>query len=325
MSRIFAALLTVASVAGCGGEARPPAGDGAVPVKLQLNWFPEAEHGGYYAAAVLGLYEEAGLDVEIVPGGPGVQVCQLVATGRVDFGVANADRVLLLREQGADVVSLYAPITHTPRCVLVPADAGVGSFADLSGFELAMGNQPFAEFLKAKVLPADVSVVPFNGGVNHLLLGGKRGQQGYTFSEPFVAAREGLETTTLMLSDVGFDPYCSCLVGRAVGTVEAGDVPSRMRQAAATGWSRYLEDDAVAAKTHAAIVAANPEMSPTVLEEGRQALRGLVEPETPDEERARWDDLAELMREIGVLGRSGGPGHEALGSVPASGGSGREG
>lgn len=311
--RIASLLSFCLACLGCGEASDSSRDDGPTKITVQLNWFPEAEHGGYYAAEVLGLYEAAGLEVEIVPGGPGVQVCQSVAMGRATFGVANADRVLLLRNEGADVVSLYAPITHTPRCLLVAADAGVESFDDLGGYEIAMGNQPFAAYLNHGVLPRDVTVVPFNGGVGHLLRGGNRAQQGYVFSEPFVARREGLETTALMLSDAGFDPYASCLVGRGIRTLDGRDVPKRMRDAVAEGWSRYLEDDEVAAKTHAAITALNPAMTPEVLEEGRLAIRPLVAAETPDEERARWDLLADQMRDCGVLPEASGSGHEARG------------
>ncbi len=38
-------------------------------VTLLLNWYPEAEHGGFYAALVHGIYEKHGLTVEIKPGG----------------------------------------------------------------------------------------------------------------------------------------------------------------------------------------------------------------------------------------------------------------
>ncbi len=74
---------------------------------LALNWFPEAEHGGYYAALVNGYFKEEGLDVEIQPGGPGVPIIQNVATKRVMFGIANADQVLVGRNEQADVVALY--------------------------------------------------------------------------------------------------------------------------------------------------------------------------------------------------------------------------
>ena len=42
---------------------------GSTKVKLLLNWYPEAEHGGFYAALVHGIYEKHGLDVDILPGG----------------------------------------------------------------------------------------------------------------------------------------------------------------------------------------------------------------------------------------------------------------
>ncbi|MEO8377770.1 MAG: ABC transporter substrate-binding protein, partial [Candidatus Sumerlaeota bacterium] len=38
-------------------------------VSLVLNWFPEMEHGGFYAAQVEGYYAEEGLDVTIISGG----------------------------------------------------------------------------------------------------------------------------------------------------------------------------------------------------------------------------------------------------------------
>src|SRR5436190_673086 len=66
-------------------------------VTLQLNWFPEAEHGGFYAALVHGYYRDAGLDVKILAGGPDTPVLQQVARGAATFGVVNADNVLFGR------------------------------------------------------------------------------------------------------------------------------------------------------------------------------------------------------------------------------------
>ena len=71
-------------------------------VQLALNWFPEAEHGGYYAALVHGYYADEGFDVEIIPGGPGAPVIQEVVVGRVGFGVVNADQILLGRAEARD-------------------------------------------------------------------------------------------------------------------------------------------------------------------------------------------------------------------------------
>ena len=59
--------------------------NGLTKVTLQLNWFPEAEHGGYYEALEKGYYKELGLDVEIISGSPGIRVETETALGRVDF------------------------------------------------------------------------------------------------------------------------------------------------------------------------------------------------------------------------------------------------
>src|SRR5690348_16914722 len=85
-----------------------------IPVTLQLNWFPEAEHGGYYAALVHGYYRDAGLDVKILPGEPNSPVVQQVARGMVDFGVVNADNIIFGRAQQAPIVAVMAPLQISP-------------------------------------------------------------------------------------------------------------------------------------------------------------------------------------------------------------------
>ncbi len=48
------------------------------------NWYAQAEHGGFYQAQATGLYQHAGLDVEIKMGGPQINVMQLMAAGQAD-------------------------------------------------------------------------------------------------------------------------------------------------------------------------------------------------------------------------------------------------
>ena len=79
MSSKMAGFLGVLALAACSGApSTPDAGSssagGEAPalrkVRLALNWYPEPEFGGFYAAQLSGLYREAGFDVEILPGGP---------------------------------------------------------------------------------------------------------------------------------------------------------------------------------------------------------------------------------------------------------------
>ena len=88
------AILALLTLAACGSEPekKAPAADTQPKVQLALNWFPEAEHGGFYAAAVHGYYEAQGVAVEILGGGPDAPVIQRVATGAVAFGVRGSGK-----------------------------------------------------------------------------------------------------------------------------------------------------------------------------------------------------------------------------------------
>ena len=79
MNRILlvACLSVLGIYTGCSRPASSspqPAGDDKERVSLMLNWYPEAEHGGFYAAKVHGIFDQFGLDVEIRPGGPAAPV-----------------------------------------------------------------------------------------------------------------------------------------------------------------------------------------------------------------------------------------------------------
>src|SRR5437660_5157491 len=80
----------------------------AAAIKFGLNWVPEPEFGGIYAAEQSGVFKNNSLDVEIIPGGAGAPTWQQVASGRLDFAVASADEVVIARAQGADVVAIFA-------------------------------------------------------------------------------------------------------------------------------------------------------------------------------------------------------------------------
>ncbi len=184
------------------------------PITLLLNWYPEAEHGGYYAALVHGYYAEEGLDVTIQPGGRSVVVAPELTLGRVQFGIGNADDVLMSRSEDAKIVALMAPLQNGPRCIMVREDSGIKSFQDLKNVKLQIDSgRPYVPFLKGKgLLDSSVQVVPYFGSVAELVAGPGVAQQAYSFSEPLMAEEQGVRVRNLMMSDIGYNPYACCLV-----------------------------------------------------------------------------------------------------------------
>ena len=65
------------------------------PVTFATDWKAQAEQGGFYQAKALGLYEEAGLNVVIRGGGPGINIPQLLGANAIDFAMGSNSFILL--------------------------------------------------------------------------------------------------------------------------------------------------------------------------------------------------------------------------------------
>jgi NitT/TauT family transport system substrate-binding protein len=272
---------------------------------LLLNWYPEAEHGGFFAAESAGFFAENGLKVDIKPGGPSVPVLQEVARGRVTFGISNADNLLAARAQEAPVVALFAPLQMSPRCILVHEKSGIRNFDQLSNVQLAVTpGANFAEYLRRHAPLKGVEFVPYSGNVAQFLLHPNYAQQGYVFSEPFVAREQGGDPLALMISDLGFNPYTSVLFTTEDVIRQQPDLVRRFVAAIANGWQNYLQ---APESTNALIHARNPEMDPAVLAYGVEAIRPLMtDPAAPaaplgQMTRERWQTLADQLVEIGAI------------------------
>jgi NitT/TauT family transport system substrate-binding protein len=306
--------LLAAALAGCGAASgEPPGSEDAAPrnrgaltrVTLQLNWFPEAEHGGYYAALVHGYYRDAGLDVKILPGGPETPVVQQVARGAATFGVVNADNVLFARAQQAPIVALMAPLQTSPRCLIVHESSGINGFDDLRNITIAMSSSnAFSHFLRHKLPLTGVKIVPYSGNVAQFLLNKDYAQQGYVFSEPFVARKQGGDPKVLMVSQLGFNPYTSLLFTSDEMVAGHGELVGKMVAASVRGWARYI---AAPQQANRRIHEVNREMDLDILAFGAEALEPLV---LDDESRRhgigtmsrdRWQMLAEQLIESDQL------------------------
>lgn len=271
-------------------------------VRLALNWFPEAEHGGFYEAKLKGYFAEEGLDVEILPGGPGAPVIPQVARGAVEFGIASADQIPLGRAEGANVVGIMAPLDKSPRCFLVHAESSMKSLEELKNCTLAMSSgRAFAVYLQKHVPLTDVRIVPYDGSITAFLRDPNFAQQGYEFSEPFLATEQGAKVRVLPIRDIGFNPYASVLFTSEKLQKEDPELVAAMTKASIRGWKGYLKDPA---EVNRHLQSLNPELSPGVLQFGVEAIKPLtiVDQENfGDMTLERWQTLIGQLEEIGLL------------------------
>ncbi len=149
------------------------------PVTIQLQWVPQAQFAGYYAAQDLGYYKAAGLDVKLLNGGPQIVPGQVVASGRAQFGVNWLSALLAARDQGTQLVDIAQIFSRSGMTELTWKSSGLNTIAKLRGKKVANwlgGDQYelFAALTAAGMDPAHnkgVTIVqqPFDMGLflNH--------------------------------------------------------------------------------------------------------------------------------------------------------------
>lgn len=288
-----------ASTSVTGGDA-PQA---SPTISVQLNWYPEAEHGGVYQAAADGTYQQAGLQVEIRPGARGTQAATELELRRVQFAFANADDVIIYRRQGMDIVAVLAAMQDSPRCILVREDSGVDSFEGLAGMTLQrQAGRPFLEFMRSRGILDQVQEVPYSGSVSSLVGDKSIAIQAYSFAEPLLAEQQGVKVRRLMVNELGWNPYASVLITTGSLIKEQPEMVRQFVQATCRGWQNYMTDPV---RGNEAILAANEHgMTAEALKFGSVELKTLVMPgEMPLEKVGqmsldRWTQLVEQMDAI---------------------------
>ena len=128
-------------------------------VTLQLKWVTQAQFAGYYVALEKGFYEEEGLDVEILPGGPDIAPTQVIAGGGADVVVEWMPAALAAREQGLPLVNIAQPFASSGMMLTCWKDTGIESPEDLDNRTLGVwffGNEyPFLSWMSQLGIATD--------------------------------------------------------------------------------------------------------------------------------------------------------------------------
>ncbi|HEX9297487.1 MAG TPA: ABC transporter substrate-binding protein [Polyangiaceae bacterium] len=312
-----AAVLAIAAFVGVSACSKRSASDNpaadagtvGTQLTLALNWVPEPEFGGFYAAREGGAYRRQGLNVDIMGGGAGVPVVQMVATGRVDFGTVGGDEVIVARARGADVVAVFATFQTSPQGIMVHASRKFESLRDVfrSGTLAIEPGLPYAAFLKKQFDWEGVEIVPYDGGVARFLADPTFAQQCYVTSEPIAAQKQGSDPQVFLIADAGFNPYATVVITRRELVAQKPEMVAAFVAATAEGWRSYLVDPE---PTNAVIARLNPSMDAVALKAAADAQKPLIETEhtrrsglgsmTTD----RWEILAKQLLELRIIERA---------------------
>ncbi len=104
-----------------------------IPVKLQLQWFTQAQFAGYFAALEKGFYRDAGLDVTILEGGVDIVPATVLDSGAADFAISWVPRGLVPREEGLNITDIAQVFQRSATLQVSFKDKGINSVTDLRG------------------------------------------------------------------------------------------------------------------------------------------------------------------------------------------------
>jgi NitT/TauT family transport system substrate-binding protein len=149
----------MAAACAAGLAAAPVWADAANEVKLQLQWVTQSQFAGYYVAQDKGYYDEEGLDVTILPGGPDIAPPQVLAGGGADAMLNWMPSALAAREKGLPVVNIAQPFKTSGLMLTCWKDTGITGVQDFKGRTIGVwffGNEyPFLAWMSQEGIGTD--------------------------------------------------------------------------------------------------------------------------------------------------------------------------
>lgn len=281
-------------------------------VVFATDWKAQAEHGGFYQALAKGYYKDAGLDVVIQQGGPGVNVPQLLATDTVQFGMgSNSFIPLNAVVANANLRAVMASFQKDPQVLITHPRDDVKSIADMKGKPIMVSDattSAFWQWLKVKYDFTDDQIRKYTFNLAPFITDPKAIQEGYLSSEPYTIEREAkFKPQVFLLSDYGYPGYAAFIMTRDDTIDENPELVQKFVEASIRGWVDYLYGDPSPA--NALIKKDNPEMTDDLLTHAIATMKehGIVD--SGDTETLgigamtdkRWQEFYDTMSEAGVF------------------------
>jgi len=304
-SVVLACLLST-FIASCKSNRQSASTNGLTPVRIQMDWYPQPEQGGYYTAVVKGYYKAEGLDVTIIPLGQYGSGLQVVSSGAAEFGLAATDNILEAVSNGLPVIAVGATMQHDPQAIMMHKDSPVHNFPDLEGHSVAVQTgATWFKYVISKYHLKDVREIPATHSIANFLADPNYIQQIFVTSEPYFVQNAGAEFRTKLISSAGYDPY-RVFFTRSDYIAQHPDIVAKFVRATIKGWQEYLRDPGPA---NALILSLNPAQNAKQMQYTVQALKDGDFITGPDKSGAdigkmtaeRWKSTNDQLTSLGVI------------------------
>ena len=209
-------------------------------LRVGLPWVLNDEIAPWFVGTEKGFYRDAGLEIQLVPGGPGIDPLQLLAGGKLDIAVPPAGVQLvelIASPTSADLVAIGTVLKESPYCWLgidkgTPRDQVSRKKLQPTDFiGKTLGLQPGTDYIldflsRTYKIPTDALHVRRAGFTPEPLLGGSVDYYGaFIVNQPRILERDGYKNgVAFRFADWGWTDFADVSIVRRDALAPRADV-----------------------------------------------------------------------------------------------------
>jgi NitT/TauT family transport system substrate-binding protein len=243
---VVAAMCLALGLAACGSAATSK--PGLTPITVHLAWTHQAQFAGLYAADQNGYYEDEGLAVTFMEGGPAGGQVDSVLSDKAQFAITAADALLVARSQGKGVRAVAVDYRRSPRVYIALTESGITRPQDFVGKTIAVNRdaQPaFAALMQRVGVSSDTyDVVTSTPDLGPFYSGAVQVRLVYLTNEVLTARAAGYKINIIYPDDYGVHNYEDVLFASDKLIASDPDLVLRFVRATLKGWTYAVEHPA---------------------------------------------------------------------------------
>ncbi len=215
-------------------------------ITIQLKWYHKYQFAGYYAAQFKGYFEQEGLQVDLIEGGPAVNPQHQLINNQAQYATLGSE-VVKSFAVGAPFIIVSSIYQHSPEVLITLESAKVTELSDLRGQAIMLNSDEVAGQIMAMLAQnglrqGDYQAFKYDGNINLLADQTVAAIYGYISNEPYLLQQMGYPNRVFAPQDYGFDFYGDSLVTTQSELAEHPKRIEMVRRAVIRGWNYALEN-----------------------------------------------------------------------------------